>query len=316
MRKLEDLKKDLLQDKLDKFYVFYGEDFGIRKHYIQKIATYFSTEPRYIDDFNAIKVSGRTKSLFGPTEELVVIYDDEEFAKQPEREIQKFIDNLRQYTCIFVYEEPLESSNLFKHFDQYITNFPVVQDNIGIEFVKSEVDLGSSDTEKLAHNCYNNYSNILLESDKIKEYSQAKNVSNQVAYETLDIKNQLLDRIDKFNVNEFMDDVLMGNSRNLAYWYVVVKADIDKFIYSLVPMFNDFLIAALVKEHGKYDGSSLAYEFKLNWGRAKTIREMNIVYNHKYLFECAYKVACIDSDIKSGRLEREKVIDYFYSSII
>lgn len=316
MKKLEDLKRELVRNKLEKFYVFYGEDFGIRKHYIEKIATYFSTPPKYIDDFNAVKVSGRTKSLFGPTEELVVIYNDEEFAKQPEREIQKFIDNLRQYTCIFVYEEPLESSNLFKHFDQYITNFPIVQNNIGIEFVKSEVDLDNKSVEKLAHNCYNNYSNILLESNKIKEYSKAKNVSNQVAFEALDIKNQLIEQIDKFNANEFMNDVLMGNNRNLAYWYEVVKADPDRFIYSLVPIFNDFLIAALIQEHGKYDGSSMAYNNKLNWGRAKTIREMNIVYDHNYLFECAYKVACIDSDIKTGKLEREKVIDYFYSSII
>ena len=42
MKKLEDLKKELLQDKVNSFYVFYGEDFGIRKHYINKISTYFN----------------------------------------------------------------------------------------------------------------------------------------------------------------------------------------------------------------------------------------------------------------------------------
>ena len=32
MKRLEDLKEELLADKLQKFYVFYGEDYGIRKH--------------------------------------------------------------------------------------------------------------------------------------------------------------------------------------------------------------------------------------------------------------------------------------------
>ena len=43
MKKLEDLKKELLDNKVNKFYVFYGEDFGIRKHYINKISTYFTS---------------------------------------------------------------------------------------------------------------------------------------------------------------------------------------------------------------------------------------------------------------------------------
>ena len=42
MRKLEDLKSSLLKDEVDKFYVFYGDDFGIRKHYIEKLGSYFS----------------------------------------------------------------------------------------------------------------------------------------------------------------------------------------------------------------------------------------------------------------------------------
>ena len=37
MKKLEDLKQDLIDGRLRKFYVFYGEDYGIRKHYINKI---------------------------------------------------------------------------------------------------------------------------------------------------------------------------------------------------------------------------------------------------------------------------------------
>ena len=333
MKKLEDLKKELLDNKVNKFYVFYGEDFGIRKHYINKISTYFTSKPKYINDFNSIKISGKTKSLFGDTKSLVVVYNDENFAKQPSKEIQKFIDNSRDYTCIFEYEEPIENSALFKEFDSYITYFPVVQDNIAQEFVKSELKLLEDDTKSLAYNCENNYNNILLESNKIKTYANAKQISEQNSYEILNLKNQLLEKIDKFNVSEFMIDILLQQNQNFAYWYQVIKNDTDKFFGSLIAIFNDFLIAALIKKYGAFDknvkdkdgksikekgGSSIAYEYGLPWSRIKDIRvfEKQIPYGYEYLLECAYKVACIDTNIKIGQIEKDKVIDYFFSDIV
>lgn len=316
MKKLEDLKKELLSDKLEKMYVFYGEDFGIRKHYINKISTYFRNKPKYINDYTSIKLSGKTKTLFGDNKSLVIIYDDEEFAKQPSNEIQKFIDNLRDYTCIFEYETALENSNLFKDFDKYITYFPVVQNNIAREFVESELKLDNDNADLLAHNCDNNYNSILLESDKVREYAQANSLTDQNAYEALRLKDQMTEKIDTFSVSDFMNDVLLNKTQNFPYWYEVIKNDTDKFFGSLIPIFNDFLIAALVKKYGKWEGSSAAYNCKLSWNRAKVIREFIIPYSYKYLYECAYKVACIDTDVKTGRIEKDKIIDYFFSGII
>lgn len=316
MKKLEDLKQDLIDGRLRKFYVFYGEDYGIRKHYINKIASFFPNKPKYIDDYTAVKLSSSSKSLFGPTKELVVIYDDEDFANLPAKNIQKFINSLKVYTAIFVYENALDSSTLFKDFDEYITYFPLVQDNIGKEFVSGELKLNTEEIESLAHNCNNDYNSILLESDKIKEYAHFKGVSEQVAYEALDVKNQLLEKIDTFNVQDFMNDILLNNLGNLAYWYEVIKNEPDKFFSSLTYIFNDFIIAAVIREHGYGDGSSFAYNCKLPWGRTKIIRQMDIKYQPEYLYNCAYKVACIDAEVKSGKLERSKVIDYFFTDVL
>ena len=38
MKNLKDLKEDILANKINKFYVFYGEDFGLRKHYIDYLS--------------------------------------------------------------------------------------------------------------------------------------------------------------------------------------------------------------------------------------------------------------------------------------
>lgn len=317
MKKIEDLKRDILDGKIENFYVFYGEDYGIRKHYIDKIKTFFKGKPTYADNYEGIKFNARSTSLFGNNKQLVIVYDDEEFANLKVVEIQQFIKNLSTYTVIFVYEDALSRSNLFKEFEQYITYFPVVQNNIALEFVNSEIKIYKNDAETLAKNCGNNYNEILLESDKIRDYAQSKNVSVQNAYDTLNTKGQLTQKIDEFNVNEFMNDVLKGNTQNYAYWYEVIKNNTDRLIMSLMYIFNDYLIAGILSKYGKWDGGVEAYNrCKLSWARIKTIREFILDSNYEIYFDKAYRVALIDEQIKSGKLSRDNVIDYLITNVI
>lgn len=316
MKKLEVLKKELLDGKLDKFYVFYGEDFGIRRHYIEKIKSFFSNKVIYAENCKGVQFGGKTKSLFGTGKQLVIVYNDEDFARETEKYINKFIDGLVNHVCIVIYETALENSTLFKSFENYITYFPVVQKNIAKEFVDSELHLITEDAESLAMNCSNNYNNILLESDKIKNFAQAKNITEQNSYEALDLKNQLLEEPEDFDSYKFMNDVISGNAHKMGIWYKRAKANPDKVFMSLTSIFNDFLIAGLIVRYGDSDGGSRAFNYKLSWNRVKTLREIQINFPSDYLFNCAYNVACIDNDVKSGRLDRNDIIDYFFSSVL
>lgn len=316
MKRLEDLKKELLDNEIHKFYVFYGEDYGIRKHYINKIQTNFTQKARYIDDYQKISNNASTKSLFGDNKKLVVIYNDEQFLELKKEQIVKFIKGLKQYYCIFVYEKLDENSILIKEFSDYVTYFPVVQNNIAQEFVDNEVSLNLKDSQNLAYNCANNYNNILLESDKIREYAFANKISQQCAYEVLYCKGQLIEIYDEFNANDFMNDVLTQNRQNYFYWYTIMQNDVERFIYSLTFILNDFLIAALVQQYGIWEGGSKAYNLRLPWGRTKVIRDLPIPYDVDYLLNCSYKVAEIDELIKRGKLDRNKVPSYFFYNVL
>ena len=317
MKKIEDLKRDILEGKLEHFYVFYGEDYGIRKHYIDKIKTFFKSKPTYAENYEGIKFGSRSVSLFGNNNQLVIAHDDVEFANLKAKEIQQFINNLSTYTVIFVYEDALESSTLFKEFDQYITNFPVVQDNIALEFVTDEIKLYRTEAEKIARNCGNNYNNILLETSKIKNYAEYKNVSIQNAYDTLDSKGQLIQKIDEFDAHEFMNDVLKGNMQNISYWYEVIKNNPDKLFMSLMTIFNDYLIAGILSRYGKWSGGTEAYNrCNLSWNRIKTIRDFVLDADYESYFDKAFKIATIDLEVKSGRLSKDNIIDYMIDYVL
>lgn len=315
MKKLQDLKQEILDGQINNFYVFYGEDYGIRKHYINKLSTFFK-QTIVVDSCEDVVNMTVSKNLFH-IKKLVIIYGDMTFPKNSHRAIETFIKRLVDYCVILVYETALPNTTLFKDFSDYITYFPVVENNIAVEFVDGELNLLQSNKEQLAKNCSNNYNNILLESDKIKNYAQVKEMTEENAYEELEIKNQLLEEYDDFNVSLFMCDILTGVTENIPYWVTVVKTKcIDKFYYSLTYMFYDLLIAFLIRRYGRQEGGRRAYNYGLPWKRIKEIRELNIVYTADVLLDIAYNIAGIDNEVKTGKLQKENIIDYIITFVI
>lgn len=316
MKKIEDLKKELLSGNVSNFYVFYGEDYGIRKHYIDYIKKFYGKVIQ-LNSGDVINERLLVKtSIFDKSTKLYICYGDIEFAQHTPEYFGVFIKNLKTNGCILIYENGLESSNLFKHYDKHITYFPIVEDNVAVEFVDSELDIGDSAKRDLAINCDNNYNNILLESDKIKNYAQAKGVSEQNSYESLKSKNQLLVQQPIFESSDFMNCLLTHNYIAMETHIKTAMVDIDRFCYSLPFIFNDFIIAGLLKKYGRIEGGSRAYGYGLNWGRAKVLRDLDIVDTADYLFESAYQVSLMDYKLKTGGLTKDSAVDYFICTII
>ena len=59
------------------------------------------------------------------------------------------------------YEDDITNTSLYKNFDEKVTYFPEVNDNIAQQFVESELKLDIASKEELAKNCHNNYNKIL-----------------------------------------------------------------------------------------------------------------------------------------------------------
>ena len=315
MKNLKDLKEDILNNKIEKFYVFYGEDYGLRHHYIEQIGKHFDKiEPIYdMESFVKTQTGG---GLF-KKKRLLVAHGEVEFAKQKAFQIQSFISKLNLDSFILCFEQELPSTTLWKEFNDYITYFPVVDDKISLQFVDSELSLNQKSKEELAGNCLKNYNNILLEADKIRNYAQAKGLSEQTAYDDLYNKHQLLYEYEEFHSYNLMNDLLKGNISKLGYWYNLVNANFqEEFWIALESIMDDYLIAYLIVQNGRYNGGNKAYDMGLPWFRIKMIRDFAIPYDANYLLEAAFKVSKLDNDIKTGKLEKEKLFDYFICNII
>lgn len=314
MKQLKDLKKEILNNEFNNFYVFYGEDFGLRKHYIDAIKKNYDRVV-VLDDYVGISQNKGFSLII--TKTLFIIYNCDSFCNLSTEQINGFIKKIQSDCVIFDFENARENSNLFKEFENYITYFPLVNDNIGSEFVRSEVDLILNNNRNLAFNCFNNYNTIKLESDKIKNYAEYKSISDEQAYEVLYNNQQLAKRYDEYNNDMLVNDLLIGNSNNLAYWDSLIKEKYSQeFWYNLSKTINDFLIAYLVQRYGKYPGSSKAYELGLPWNRAKVIRELSIPYDANTLLYYTAEIANTDYMIKVGKLRQEDLFNYIVYTIM
>lgn len=316
MKQLKDLKEEIMNKQFQSRYIFYGEDYGLRHLYIHEIAKSIG-KITLVDSYEALVSSNQSSGLF-QTKNVYILHNDFELAKLSSEKLKVFFDRMKKSDClIMVYEEGLLNSTLFKEYDDIVTHFPTVSDNIAKEFVDSEIKLSLANKEDLAMNCSNNYNNILLETDKIKMYAQGKNISPELAYEELKNQGQLVYKPDPYSYASFMNDVLKGNFNNLGYWTILINTYYQEAFWKSIPyIFNDYLIAYLIKQYGTYEGSNRAYDYKLPWGRTKEIRQFIMPYDADYLLETAYEVSKLDLNIKRGLVSQNNLFDHFMCTIM
>ena len=316
MKQLKDLKDELLANKVSNFYIFYGQDFGLRRHYIQRIAKSYDSIKVISSALEIADTNSAGSGLF-KTSTIFVVYNDIEFAKSRLEVLQTFLKRLKDDCVILVYEDEQPNTNLFKEFSDYITYFPTVNDNIALEFVDSEVKLCLASKEELITNCKNDYSKICLEADKIRNYAESKGLHHQAAYDDLKAKGQLLYEYPEFDIDGLLDDILLGNFNNLAYWCDLInKKYYEQFWIMLMFIFNNYLIGYCIAKYGSYRGSSLAYDLGLPWGRIKQVKNYIIPYKPDQLLESAFEVAKLDLEVKSGRITLDKLFDHFICTIL
>ena len=151
MKNLKDLKEDILANKINKFYVFYGEDFGLRKHYIDYLSKKYSKKTIVNNALNLGNSFGGG-NLFKTTT-LYVVPGDLDFAKLKKDKIEEFITKIDKNDCVILdYEDDITNTSLYKNFDEKVTYFPEVNDNIAQQFVESELKLDIASKEELAKN--------------------------------------------------------------------------------------------------------------------------------------------------------------------
>ena len=174
---LPELQRQLVAKVVQPFYLFMGEEVGIMDIYIQKIAEVAGANLKRVDSLKDIFAGLQAHSFLSkPT--CYVIRDDKDLLKQDESVWQGLRMGITQgkNIIILVYTSLDKRTKFYKMNENIITEFAKLSGEVLAKYAQKETGLNEKYGYDLAHRANLDYSQLMLECDKLKILSQVRGV--------------------------------------------------------------------------------------------------------------------------------------------
>ena len=162
---VQELKQMIKSSDIPNFLIFIGDEWMVKKIYIEQISKVKKLGIKYIDAVSDIASSVGSKSLFNQNY-LYVCTDDKEFMTE-EKLQQKVIENLSDNMLILQLTSVDKRLKFTKTYNNSIVEFKTLNEAVLKRYIQKEIKLSDKYTELLMEICDYNYGHCLLEIDKI-----------------------------------------------------------------------------------------------------------------------------------------------------
>lgn len=327
MKSLVDLKKELKEGKLNNLYIFTGEENLIRKIYYEKISE-INGPIRSFDTVSDLYKDLEKKSLF-TMKYTYLVYNDTDFLKQKEKVYNRLLKLCKNKIIVLVFEEIPEKGPFREVFEDYITVFNKVTDDIACKYVHKQYPrLTKKDLiSKIAFNCFNSYNYIVEEMNKYKHLMDYEYQSAEENQQEFDCNDDAVDAMRYFTYifnprkliptpKEFANAFVQRNSYLLAEYYLIIKENNINILGYLPELYNTITLLLYLKMYGKWDGASAAYNAGEYWGRIKELRDLQVPYNKNDLLDIRYLINKMNLDIRCGKMKPEYSWDWLIGVVL
>lgn len=307
---IQELQKQIINKNLDNLYIFLGYEIAIQKIYINKIKEITGLELQYVEDLKSIYNKLSSNDIFN-TKKLYVVIDDIDLIKQ-EKIWQDLQNKINNNIIILKYNTLDKRSKFYKQFETNIVEFNKLSDDVLTSYIKKELPaLNNDNCKKLIDICESNYNQILLEIDKIKNYSNP-----------LDNDNYLFEQLDKCGAFhkevsditfEFIKKVL---KRDIASIYTLRKKLIqinESNIKLLSLLYNNFKIILLIQSCNSKD---ICKTTGLQYYQVKYNEDNLNYYTVGELVNILRIIQKIEKGIKTGTIDEIISLDYLLVNIL
>ena len=243
MLSIQDVGKQIISNNPLKFYVFAGNEFGIKTKYINMLESYYGHKEEY-QDVDTILNYMKTKHIIPLSPAVYVVRYDDQFVSSLNNKSQEYIDSINIVgTIICIYESPKQISKLSK----YLSNYTVSIDKVDSKFVNKYLH---EDFPRMP----DNYIKYALEIST--DYNQAYNICNCLSY----LSNEELYKLSRNDIYNIF-----------GYKYIAKESDIKIGIASK----NFKFLSKLLEEYGD-SADSIVYMIM------STMIELDKLLNNKY----------------------------------
>ena len=300
---INEVKQQILNNNLDSWYIFYGEESGVIRVYLDKMSEVTGRTINFADSIIDV-VNKPTSKAFITIPKLYVIMDDKEFQTN-DRMWDKIDKAIKDDIVIFWYTSCDARLKFWKNFKVRAVEFKKLDDRI----LRRHIDLDISDKSKnkLISVCEESYSRILLESDKITSYSKAVGINQDEALSKL-LASGTIYRPASDAIFDFVDAVL---DRDVDSAYQLLEESYECGEASMVlisVLYNKFRDLLQVQTGAKESG--------LNGWQQKNIRDFVDNYSTGELIHALRVIRKAEYGIKRGLISEALSVHYCLVNII
>lgn len=303
---LQELKTQITENTLDLIYYFTGDEWAVMNVYIHKIAEVSKSKIMYTDSIREIINDVKQKSIIaGKT--VYVINDDKEYLLN-ETLWNKVAELNKGNILIFTFSNIDKRSKFYKRFKDNITMFDKLNELTLMKYINNAISLKNEYALKLIEICENDYGRILLEINKIKNYSDNHNE----AFEIL-LKNKAIYIPPKDAVFDLIDAILNRNAKLAYALYEDCKEIGEANLVILLNLFNSTRITYQLQSF--IGNGDICQITGLKQGQVYACQKRLYKYANDELVYIMKLTQKIESGIKQGTIADEIAIEYLLANI-
>ncbi|HUM43794.1 MAG TPA: hypothetical protein PKI14_12675 [Fervidobacterium sp.] len=309
---LPELQKQLVEKVVQPFYLFVGEEVGIMDIYMQKIAEVAGADLKRVDSLKDIFAGLRANSFLSrPT--CYVIRDDRDLLKQDESVWQGLQTGVTQgkNIIILVYTSLDKRTKFYKMHENIITEFVKLSGEILAKYAQKEIGLNEKYGYDLAHRANLDYTQLMLECDKLRILSQVRGVSIDEAYRQA-IAEKLIYTAPQDVAFDFVDAFCKRQVKKAFELWAELQESDSNPLGMLALLYNNFRAMLLVSG----GGNNLAQRTGLTSWQVKNAQEKGNNYSVRELVEALRILQGIEQEVKTGQIEAGMAVDYALISIL
>ena len=305
---LFNLQQLISNNECPKFLIFLGEDYALAQMYIDLIAKRFNLVKRDAETLQEVFTGCIGNELY-PEDKLFIMKYQKEAASKEEL-WSKISENLKSNMLIMVFNELDKRTKFYTQNKENIVSFEPQDDKVFANMAKSNTKLNSENFKELSKICKNNYGKFLTEFDKVKNYAQANNVSEDEAFERL-VSAGTIYTGNKDVVFDFVNKVMDANVKMYEQYLILKKQgqsniSLVSLLYSA--MRNQFIVQTVASPNQNSTGLA---PFIIS-----TCLRRKGKYTDQNLREALRLLQKVEQGVKMGLFEEQSIIDYFMAELL
>lgn len=302
------VKRQIQSERLDRFFVFTGEEIEAQRIYVAKISEVTKKPVKRIE---TVAEAFKKRASVLKVSNVFVCRDDMEFWKSC-TELDIILELLGDNILILEMTTIDKRSKTYKAYEDRIVDFRYMDADVLYKYVQKKATLSDEHTFDLIDICGNDYSRIILELDKIERLSKALFIPVDDAYEKL-LADGVITRPPKDAIFEFTDALLRAQV-DLAFRLLEdCKAIGEPALRIITVLYTNF---RRVLQYQVSEGKDICAETGLTPFDVKLAKQVAWAWDSSDLVFFLKTLQHIEQGIKTGEVEEGIALDLLMVSIL